>query len=121
MPHLGGTANEYKIPARTENGISCYLGYEVGSRSAVEALQQAVIICYGGTWAVHRISNSGGADGSYGPGTVEAVRWLQSNKLGLTGSAADGVYGPDTRSRMQWPHYYNRGALLYSCSNPSTL
>ncbi|MER7378471.1 peptidoglycan-binding domain-containing protein [Streptomyces lanatus] len=119
VPHLSGTVNEYKIPARTDNGISCYMGYQVGSRSAVEALQQAIIICYGGTWAAQRINNSGGADGIYGTGTVEAVRWLQNNKLGLSGSA-DGVYGPDTRSHMQWPHYYDRGALLYSCSNPST-
>ncbi|MEV4684624.1 peptidoglycan-binding domain-containing protein [Streptomyces kurssanovii] len=121
VPHLSGTSNEYKIPARTDNGLSCYLGYQVGSSSAIEALQQAIMICYGGTWAAQRIGNSGGADGSYGPATVEAVRWLQINRLGLTGSAADGVYGPNTRSRMEWPHYYNRGALLNSCSNPSTL
>ncbi|MEV6245674.1 peptidoglycan-binding domain-containing protein [Streptomyces sp. NPDC051742] len=119
VPTLGGTSNEYRVPARTDNGLSCYLRYFEGSSAAVEELQKAIIICYGGTWASQRISNSGGADGVYGTGTVEAVKWLQINKLGLSGSA-DGVYGPDTRSRMLWPHYYDRGALLYSCTNPST-
>lgn len=116
VAHLGGTTNEYKIPARTGNGLSCYMGYRQGPRAAVEALQVAIIICYGGPPA-QMIYNSGGADGYYGSGTVDAVKWLQINKLGLSGSA-DGVYGPQTRSRMEWPHYYERGAILYSCSNP---
>lgn len=118
VPTLG-PANEYKIPARSGNGISCYMKYYTGSESAVRAMQQAIQICYGGTYAARRITNSGGADGVYGSGTVDAVRWLQKNKLGLA-SSADGVYGPQTRSRMKWPHYYNRGALLRSCTNPST-
>ncbi|MFG2838177.1 peptidoglycan-binding domain-containing protein [Streptomyces zaomyceticus] len=119
VPTLGGS-NEYRIPARTGNGLSCYLRYAEGAASAVEELQKAIVICYSGTWASQRIANSGGADGVYGTGTAEAVEWLQRNRLGLSGSA-DGVYGPDTRSRMLWPHYYDRGALLRSCSNPSTL
>ncbi|WP_137229160.1 peptidoglycan-binding domain-containing protein [Streptomyces sp. BPSDS2] len=119
VPTLGGK-NDYKIPARSGNGISCYMGYLQGSSSAVEALQQAITICYPGTWASARIHNSGGIDGDYGTGTVEAVKWLQINKLNLAGSA-DGVYGPQTRAKMRWPHYYDRGALLNSCTNPSTL
>ncbi|MBT3164737.1 peptidoglycan-binding protein [Streptomyces sp. Vc74B-19] len=119
VPTLGA-GNDYKIPARSGNGLNCYLGYQVGARSAVTALQQAITICYPGTWASQRIHNSGGADGSYGTGTVEAVRWLQKNRLGLSADA-DGVYGPQTRKKMKWPHYYDRGALLNQCSNPSTL
>lgn len=119
VPHLGGTINEYKIPARSGNGISCYMRYFEGSESAVEALQTAILVCYPGP-ASQMIRDSGGADGHYGTGTVDAVRWLQINELGLSGSA-DGIYGPETRSRMRWPHYYDRGALLNSCSNPSTL
>lgn len=119
VPSLGGS-NEYRIPARTGNGLSCYLRYFEGADAAVEELQKAIVICYGGTWASERITRSGGFDGVYGTGTVEAVEWLQKNRLGLSASA-DGVYGPETRSRMRWPHYYDRGALLYSCTNPSTL
>lgn len=119
VPTLGGK-NEYRIPARSGNGISCYLSYYEGSSSAVEALQQAITICYAGTWASRKIHDSGGVDGVYGTGTVEAVKWLQVNKLGLAGSA-DGAYGPQTRGKLKWPHYYDRGALLNSCSNPSTL
>ncbi|WP_461026855.1 peptidoglycan-binding domain-containing protein [Streptomyces sparsus] len=119
VPTLGGK-NDYKIPARSGNGISCYLSYYEGSSSAVKALQQAIIICYPGTWASTKVHNSGGVDGIYGNGMVEAVRWLQINKLNLAGSA-DGAYGPQTRGKMRWPHYYDRGALLNSCSNPSTL
>jgi putative peptidoglycan binding protein len=111
--------NVYKIPARTGDGLSCYMGYYQGSKSAVEALQQAIMVCYPGTWASQRIYDAGGVDGVYGTGTVEAVRWLQINKLGLSGSA-DGIYGPQTRSRLRWPYYYH-GALLNSCDNPSTL
>jgi peptidoglycan hydrolase-like protein with peptidoglycan-binding domain len=117
VPDVGGD-NVYKIPARSGNGISCYMGYYEGSASAVEALQQAIVICYSGTWAAQKIQNSGGVDGIYGTGTVEAVRWLQTYKLGLSGSA-DGIYGPQTRSRMQWPYYWH-GSLLNYCDNPST-
>ncbi|USQ89598.1 hypothetical protein NFX46_17145 [Streptomyces phaeoluteigriseus] len=35
----------------------------------------------------------GGADGLCGTGTVDAVRWLQTNRLGVS---AAGVYGPAT-------------------------
>ncbi|CAM5429401.1 peptidoglycan-binding domain-containing protein [Streptomyces sp. ID03-2B] len=119
VPTLGGK-NDYKIPARSGNGISCYMGYREGASSAVEALQQAITICYPGTWAARKIHDSDGIDGIYGNGTVEAVRWLQINKLNLAGNA-DGVYGPQTRAKMRWPHYYDRGALLNSCTNPSTL
>ncbi|MER5551337.1 peptidoglycan-binding domain-containing protein [Streptomyces sp. NPDC002793] len=118
VPTLGGK-NEYKIPARSGNGISCYMGYREGSSSAVKALQQAITMCYPGTWAARKI-NSDGIDGIYGTDTVEAVRWLQINEFELAGSA-DGVYGPQTRGKMRWPHYYDRGALLNDCSNPSTL
>ncbi|WP_433020630.1 peptidoglycan-binding protein [Kribbella sp. CA-294648] len=120
VPTLGGTSNEYKIPARVGNGISCYMGYLQGSEAAVEALQQAIVICYPGTWASSKVHSSGGVDGVYGGGMVAAVEWLQKNRLNLA-STADGVYGPETRSRMRWPHYYDRGALLISCTNPSTL
>ncbi|MFI9585367.1 peptidoglycan-binding protein [Streptomyces sp. NPDC052236] len=116
VPNLAGD-NVYKFPARSDNGLSCYMGYQQGSTSAVRALQEAIIVCYGGTWAAQRVGNSGGADGIYGTATVEAVRWLQINKLGLSGSA-DGVYGPLTRSRMLWPYNYH-GAVLYHCDNPS--
>lgn len=119
VPSLGGD-NVYQIPARSGNGISCYMGYRQGSESAVSALQRAILICYSDTPAYGMVFNSGRDDGIYGAGTVAAVKWLQKNRLGLTGSNADGVYGPQTRSRLKWPHYYH-GAALYSCSNPSTL
>jgi murein L,D-transpeptidase YcbB/YkuD len=111
--------NRFWVPARTNNGLSCYMGYQQGSRSAVEAVQLAVIQCYNGTWAAQRIRSSGGADGVYGVGTVEAVKWLQKNRFGFTGSDADGVYGPKTRAKLQWPLFWH-GAQLITCSNPST-
>ncbi|MFJ8754453.1 hypothetical protein ACIREO_34820 [Streptomyces sp. NPDC102441] len=79
VPTLGGE-NDFKIPARSGNGSSCYLSYYEGSSPAVKALQQAITICYPGTWASTRIHNSGGADGVYGTGMVAAVRWLRINK-----------------------------------------
>jgi len=117
VPPAGGS-NDYRIPARSGSGVSCHMGYYQGSRPAVEALQHAIAICYPGTWAARRIGGVYGADGYYGTATVEAVKWLQINRLGLSGSA-DGIYGPQTRSRLKWPLYY-QGALLDSCSNPST-
>lgn len=114
VPSLGGS-NYYRVPARTGNGLSCYMGYRQGSRAAVEALQHAIAICYPGTWAARRIGGYPGADGIYGPATEDAVRWLQ-NRFDIH---ADGVYGPQTRAKLKWPHYY-QGALLDSCSNPGT-
>lgn len=119
VPSLGD--NDHLLPARSGNGISCYMGYLQGSRAAVEALQTAITQCYPGTWAAAKINStsangSGGFDGIYGAGTAAAVEWLQKNRLNLTGSNADGVYGPKTRSAMKWPVYYH-GARLYSCIN----
>ncbi|MFF0670694.1 peptidoglycan-binding domain-containing protein [Streptomyces tendae] len=111
---LGDTGNYYRVPARSGNGLSCYMQYQTGSSNAVTALQRAILECYPGTYAANRISATGGADGSYGNGTVDAVRWLQANRLGVT---ADGVYGPATRGEMLWPLYYKSGSFI-SCLNP---
>ncbi|MFD0592016.1 peptidoglycan-binding domain-containing protein [Catellatospora coxensis] len=93
--------------------------YQTGSENAVEALQKAILRCYGETYAAQRIRDTGGADGSYGNGTVEAVRWLQANRLGVS---ADGVYGPATRQAMRWPDYWrdprNGDIEFISCYNP---
>ncbi|MFG3215579.1 peptidoglycan-binding domain-containing protein [Streptomyces tendae] len=114
---LGDTGNYYRVPAPTGNGLSCYMQYQTGSSNAVAALQRAILSCCPGTYAANRISATGGADGSYGSygtGTVDAVRWLQANRLGVT---ADGVYGPATRGEMLWPLYYKSGSFI-SCLNP---
>ncbi|MGW6279102.1 peptidoglycan-binding domain-containing protein [Kribbella sp. NPDC055071] len=119
--HLG--AGEYvKVPARTGNGMYCYMGYQQGSDTAVASLQTAIELCYPGTPADDYIQNSGGVDGIYGTGTVSAVRWLQANRLGFTGSDVDGAYGPATRGAMKWPVFskLSSGAYLFQhCKNPS--
>ncbi|WP_121714423.1 peptidoglycan-binding domain-containing protein [Streptomyces sp. E5N91] len=110
----GVPGNHYKIPARTGNGLSCYMEYGTGSDNAVTALQRAIVSCYDGTYAARRIIDTGGADGSYGTGTEDAVRWLQANRLGVS---ADGDYGPATREQMRWP-LYTAGGTYISCLNP---
>ncbi|WP_261993812.1 peptidoglycan-binding domain-containing protein [Streptomyces sp. t39] len=111
--------NYYVVPARTGNGLSCYMQWQTGSSNAVTALQRAILRCYGSTPAAERIRDSGGADGVYGTGTVEAVRWLQANRLGVS---ADGVYGPATRAAMWWPDYWrdpSDGSVEFiDCYNP---
>ncbi|MBM9620831.1 peptidoglycan-binding domain-containing protein [Streptomyces zhihengii] len=111
--------NYYVVPARSGNGLSCYMRYATGSANAVTALQKAILRCYGTTAAAQKIRDSGGADGSYGTGTVEAVRWLQANRLGVS---ADGVYGPATRAAMKWPDYWrdpSNGQIRFiDCYNP---
>lgn len=93
--------------------------WQTGSTNAVKALQTAVIRCYSGTYAANRIRATGGADGVYGTGTVDAIRWLQANRLGVS---ADGVYGPETRKAMLWPDYYrdpdNGDIDFVMCYNP---
>ncbi|MFF1815894.1 peptidoglycan-binding protein [Kribbella sp. NPDC058245] len=116
--------NEYvKVPVRTGNGMSCYMGYQQGSNTAVVALQQAIELCYPNTPAADYIEESGGADGVYGTGTVKAVRWVQANRLGFEGNDVDGVYGPATRSAMRWPVYrpISGGYLFQSCRNPTQI
>jgi len=111
--------NYYVVPARTGNGLSCYMQWQTGSPNAVRALQNAILRCYGSTHAARRIRDTGGADGVYGTGTVDAVRWLQANRLGVS---ADGVYGPATRQAMWWPDYWRDprdGSVAFiSCYNP---
>ncbi|MEU5139318.1 peptidoglycan-binding domain-containing protein [Streptomyces sp. NPDC021139] len=110
----GVPGNHYKIPARTGNGLNCYMEYQTGSSNAVTALQRAILSCYSGTYAANRINATGGADGVYGTGTVDAVRWLQANRLGVS---ADGDYGPATRGQMLWP-LYTAGGTYIACLNP---
>ena len=81
------------------------------------ALQRAIVYCYSGTYAANRINATGGADGVYGTGTVDAVRWLQANRLGVS---ADGDYGPATREQMQWP-LYTEGGTFYRLPQPPFL
>lgn len=111
--------NHYTVPARSDNGLSCYLQWQTGSSNAVKALQTAILRCYSDTYAASRIRATGGADGVYGTGTVDAVRWLQANRLGVS---ADGVYGPATRQGMRWPAYWrdpdNGNVEFVSCYNP---
>ncbi|MDT0567081.1 peptidoglycan-binding domain-containing protein [Streptomyces sp. DSM 3412] len=110
----GNPGNHYKIPARTGNGLSCYMKYQTGSPNAVRELQWAIVFCYSGTYAANRINATGGIDGIYGTGTVDAVRWLQANRLGVS---ADGEYGPATREQMQWV-LYTEGGNSIGCLNP---
>ncbi|TPQ17975.1 peptidoglycan-binding protein [Streptomyces sporangiiformans] len=96
-----GYLASYTVPARTDNGTSCYMQYHTGSSNAVKTLQTSILRCYSGTYAADRIRATGGADGIYGTGTVDAVRWLQS----MLGLSADGVYGPATRNAIKWLGY----------------
>ena len=119
-----GTDQYTKVPARTGSGMYCYMGNQQGSKSAVKALQDAIYTCYWDTPAADYIQQSGGIDGVYGEGTVKAVRWLQANRLGFTGSNVDGTYGPATRSAMKWPMYENYGGgytFTYTCKNPNEI
>jgi len=97
------------IPHRTDNGSSCYISYRTGSAAAVTAIQRAIYYCYPGTFAYNKMMATGGIDGIYGSGMVEAMKWIQANKLGLSGASVDGVYGPTTGSRMQWSWTDNSG------------
>ncbi|MGW6791616.1 peptidoglycan-binding domain-containing protein [Streptomyces chartreusis] len=109
------------VPARPGNGPSCYMGQGQGSKSAVKALQDAIVTCYSQTAAADLIRDNGGVDGIYGAGTVKAVKSLQKNQLGFKGSAIDGVYGPKTRQAMMWQLFGSSGAPLYpwQCKNPT--
>lgn len=86
--------------------MPCYLGPGAGAESAVRALQKAIVLCYSSTAAARYVINSGGIDGDYGPGTVNAVKWLQSNRFGFTGSDVDGVFGPASDRKMRYPFDY---------------
>ncbi|MCX4908385.1 peptidoglycan-binding protein [Streptomyces sp. NBC_00878] len=102
VKRASGILATYTVPARTDNGTSCYMQYHTGSENAVKVLQLAILRCYSDTYAANRIRATGGADGFYGTGTVDAVRWLQS----MLGVSADGVYGPATRNALKWPAYW---------------
>jgi peptidoglycan hydrolase-like protein with peptidoglycan-binding domain len=119
-----GTDEYTKVPVHTGSGMYCYMGSQQGSKSAVMALQDAIQTCYWDTPAAEYIDQSGGVDGVYGEGTVKAVRWVQANRLGFTGSDVDGIYGPATRSAMKWPMYsqYSGGyTFRYTCKNPNEI
>ncbi|MGA5347505.1 peptidoglycan-binding domain-containing protein [Streptomyces griseoincarnatus] len=62
------------------------------------------------------IRAGGGVDAIYGDGTVEAVRRLRADRLGVS---ADGVYGPDTRAAMLWPDYWRDPPTAASGSWPA--
>lgn len=47
-----------RVPARTDNGTSCYIGYQTGSVGAVKAVQDAIYYCYRGTTAYDRMMNA---------------------------------------------------------------
>jgi hypothetical protein len=79
---------------------------------------------HSGTPAAQYIVESGGIAGVYGEGTVKAVRWLQANRLGFTGSNVDGTYGPATRSALMWPMYNKISGgytFRYTCKNPKEI
>ncbi|MFG2429283.1 peptidoglycan-binding protein [Streptomyces sp. NPDC048590] len=116
-----GNYEYVKVPSHSNSGLSCNLKLGTGSKSAVKALQDAIMTCYSGTAAYDAIRNSGGVDGVYGAGTVKAVKLLQKNQLGFTGSAVDGVYGPNTRKAMYWQLLGKGGIPLYPwmCKNPT--
>jgi hypothetical protein len=114
--------HEYvRVPIRVGNGLDCYMRQGHGTTAAVRAMQEAIVTCYSGTAAARLIRDSGGADGVYGAGTTSAVRSLQRNQLGFTGSDVDGVFGPKTRKAMRWQLRGSSGAPLYpwQCKNPT--
>ena len=68
--------------------------------TAVKELQQALILC-------RYDCGKSGADGDYGPATMEAVKTFQMEN-GLT---ADGIYGPKTKEKLM---EFRRVVLLYN-------
>lgn len=127
---LGLTAHPHDYGKIPLNGSSwdCWMGTghgtTTGQRRAVKALQNNILTCYSETAAAERIRNTGGADGHYGTGTVDAVKALQKYQFGFTGSDVDGVYGVKTRRAMRWAHHSSDGIILvypegYYCTNPT--
>ncbi|MEU9203250.1 peptidoglycan-binding domain-containing protein [Streptomyces sp. NPDC048332] len=116
-----GNYEYVRVPARSGSGVSCNLKLGTGSTSAVKALQDTIVTCYSSSAAARLIQNSGGIDGSYGAGTVKAVKSLQKYQLHFTGSNVDGVFGPKTRSAMMWQVRGDKGAPFYPwmCKNPT--
>ncbi|MFE4590090.1 peptidoglycan-binding domain-containing protein [Streptomyces laurentii] len=84
------------VPTTSGGSTSCVMG-SGSSGEAVDALQAALILCYG--------MDVGGRDGVYGAKTEAAVRSLQR----ATGQTADGVYGPNTRNVVEWRWTGNTG------------
>lgn len=116
-----GNYEYVRVPTNSSSGIGCNLSLGKGSKSTVKALQDAIVTCYSSSAAARLIQESGGIDGSYGPGTVKAVKSLQKNQLHFTGSNVDGVYGPKTRNAMMWQVLGDNGAPFYPwmCKNPT--
>ncbi|SCF56944.1 peptidoglycan-binding protein [Streptomyces sp. Ncost-T10-10d] len=85
------------VPTTSGGSTSCVMG-PGSSGAGVDALQAALILCYG--------MDVGGRDGVYGAKTEAAVRSLQR----ATGQTADGIYGPNTRNVVEWRWYTNPGA-----------
>ncbi|MFE7226190.1 peptidoglycan-binding domain-containing protein [Nocardioides sp. NPDC057577] len=107
------TGSETIEGAALPKPMPCYMGPGAGAKSAVEALQKAIVLCYSSTAAARYVINSGGFDGAYGPGTVSAVKWLQSNRFGFTGSDVDGVFGPASDRKMRYPFDYGCARIPY--------
>jgi peptidoglycan hydrolase-like protein with peptidoglycan-binding domain len=76
------------LPATSSNSSSCYLAQGDVS-SAVKALQDAMVTCYGQNIAI---------DGDFGPATEAALKNVQKD----AGVTVDGVYGTQTRDGMFW-------------------
>jgi peptidoglycan hydrolase-like protein with peptidoglycan-binding domain len=106
-----GTHKIY-VPATSSGSRNCLLGQ--GNQSqAVGVLQLALNGptsggCYG---------RSISADGIFGPLTKTALKWVQQNKLGMTGSQIDGIYGVNTHNKIKFSdnpygiHCYQDGAI----------
>ncbi|MGW6279103.1 peptidoglycan-binding domain-containing protein [Kribbella sp. NPDC055071] len=120
-----GESQYTKVPARTTNGMYCYMGKGQGSKAAVMALQDAIMSCYWDTPAYGYIARSGGVDGLYGEGTAKAVLWLQIHEFGFKGSDRDGVYGPATRMAMMWRMFSKNSSgdyiPIWECKNPNEI
>jgi peptidoglycan hydrolase-like protein with peptidoglycan-binding domain len=75
-----------------------------GNRGAgVKILQSAIFNCYPNLRGV-----LGPVDGIYGPGTRDAVTFVQA----IEGVTADGVYGFNTKNAMLWPGYDSNDKLV---------